>query len=102
MKTPGLLAALLVSLHATAHAAEKPNIIYILADDMGYAAIGPFGNTDMLPTFAKLAGAEPPRNRVIDGRDFSPPMFDPKSGRAWKSRNTSVPPERRLPTDGTP
>jgi arylsulfatase A-like enzyme len=38
------------------------------------------GNIDMLPTFAKLAGAEPPSDRVIDGRDFSPLMFDPKSG----------------------
>jgi arylsulfatase A len=38
------------------------------------------GNIDMLPTFAKLVGAEPPRDRVIDGRDFTSLMFDPKSG----------------------
>jgi arylsulfatase A-like enzyme len=38
------------------------------------------GNIDMLPTFAKLAGTEAPRDRVIDGRDISPLMFDPKSG----------------------
>jgi len=29
---------------------------------------------DLLPTFAKLAGAEPPRDRVIDGRDIWPLM----------------------------
>jgi arylsulfatase A-like enzyme len=38
------------------------------------------GNIDMLPTFAKLAGVEPPRDRMIDGRDISPLMLDPKSG----------------------
>ena len=38
------------------------------------------GNIDMLPTFAKLAGVETPRDRVIDGRDFTSLMFDPKAG----------------------
>jgi len=33
------------------------------------------GTIDMLPTIARLAGAEPPRDRVIDGRDISPLMF---------------------------
>lgn len=38
------------------------------------------GNIDILPTFAKLAGAETPQDRVIDGRDFTSLMFDPKAG----------------------
>jgi len=38
------------------------------------------GNIDMLPTLAKLVGATPPQDRVIDGRDVTPLMFDPKSG----------------------
>ena len=29
-------------------------------------------NFDLLPTFAALAGAEPPRDRILDGRDISP------------------------------
>ena len=29
----------------TSHAAEKPNIVLIFIDDMGYGDIGPFGNT---------------------------------------------------------
>jgi arylsulfatase A-like enzyme len=33
------------------------------------------GNIDMLPTFAKLTGTEPPQDRVIDGRDITPLMF---------------------------
>lgn len=30
------------------------------------------GTIDVLPTFAKLAGAEPPKDRLIDGRDIWP------------------------------
>ena len=33
------------------------------------------GNIDLLPTFAKLVGAEPPQDRVIDGRDITSLMF---------------------------
>jgi len=32
-------------------------------------------NMDLLPTFAKLAGTEPPTDRGIDGRDIWPLMF---------------------------
>ena len=38
------------------------------------------GNIDLLPTFAKLVGVEPAKDRVLDGRDITPLMFDPKSG----------------------
>jgi arylsulfatase A-like enzyme len=38
------------------------------------------GNIDLLPTFAKLVGAELAKDRVLDGRDISPLMFDPQSG----------------------
>ena len=42
------LAALYLSLawSASATAAEKPNIVFILADDMGYADLGCFGAPD--------------------------------------------------------
>lgn len=38
------------------------------------------GNIDLLPTFAKLVGAELPRDRVLDGREITSLMFDPQSG----------------------
>lgn len=38
------------------------------------------GNIDMLPTFARLVGIEPPRDRVIDGHDITSLMFNPKAG----------------------
>ncbi len=34
------------------------------------------GNVDMLPTFAKLSGGVMPKDRVIDGGDITPLMFD--------------------------
>jgi arylsulfatase A len=38
------------------------------------------GNIDLLPTFAKLVDVELAENRVLDGRDITPLLFDPKSG----------------------
>ena len=40
------------------------------------------GNIDMLPTFAKITGVELPKDRVIDGRDITPLMFEAKPGPA--------------------
>jgi arylsulfatase A len=37
------------------------------------------GNIDMLPTFAKIACAETPKDRVIDGRDITSLMFNPNA-----------------------
>jgi arylsulfatase A len=37
------------------------------------------GNIDLLPTFAKLVGIEPAKDRALDGRDISPLMFDPQA-----------------------
>ena len=36
---------------------------------------------DVLPTFAALAGLEPPRDRVIDGKDISPLLEKPETAR---------------------
>jgi arylsulfatase A-like enzyme len=35
---------------------------------------------DFLPTFARLAGAEPPDDRIIDGRDVSPLLLEDPAG----------------------
>lgn len=37
------------------------------------------GNIDVLPTLAKVIGAEAPKDRVIDGRDLSPLLADPSA-----------------------
>lgn len=38
----------------------------------GNVSSEPAANMDVLPTFARLAGVEPPRDRAIDGRDLWP------------------------------
>ena len=38
------------------------------------------GNIDILPTFAKLTGVEPAKDRVLDGRDITPLMFNSNAG----------------------
>lgn len=37
---------------------------------------------DLLPTFAKLAGGEPPRDRTIDGHDIAPLLFGDKDAKS--------------------
>ncbi len=48
----GLLVALLTT---TSGAAEQPNIVLILADDVGYTDIGPYGSEINTPTLSALA-----------------------------------------------
>lgn len=43
--------ALLSMLSSAVHAADKPNIIYILADDLGYGEIGSYGETKINTPF---------------------------------------------------
>src|SRR6478672_12591325 len=51
-----LSAALLAREARSADAADKPNIIFILADDMGYGDIGPFGSTtNRTPNLDRMA-----------------------------------------------
>ena len=40
---------------------------------------------DFLPTFAKLAGAKVPTDRIIDGKDISALMTDPKAKTPYKT-----------------
>ena len=46
----------LAAAFSTAAAAGKPNILLILADDMGYSDIGPFGSEIKTPALDSLAG----------------------------------------------
>ena len=40
------------------------------------------GNIDVLPTLAKVFGAEPPKDRILDGRDLGPLLADPNAAPA--------------------
>jgi hypothetical protein len=41
--------------HSTEGAAERPNIVVILAEDMGYSDIGPYGGSIHTPALYRLA-----------------------------------------------
>ncbi len=46
--------------------------------------------TDLLPTFAEVAGAKPPQSVTFDGRSFAPQLCGRKARRAnGSSSNTS-------------
>lgn len=50
------LLAVLLALVCTAHAARKPNIVFVLVDDMGYADLGCYGAKDIrTPHIDRLA-----------------------------------------------
>ncbi len=50
---------------------EKPNILFIFADDVGQEVNDLVDFSDLLPTFLDLAGATLPAGRELDGVSFA-------------------------------
>jgi arylsulfatase A-like enzyme len=55
LRALGLAAGLLSSACIPARAADRPNILLIMADDMGYSDISPYGSEIFTPNLARLA-----------------------------------------------
>ena len=83
--TIALMAASLLAPLASVHAAEpsKPNIVVVLADDLGWGDTSPYGNTEIkTPNLARLAAqgvrftqfysacgvCSPSRSAILTGR----------------------------------
>jgi uncharacterized sulfatase len=77
------LIALIGFLHGSAHAAEagKPNLIVILADDLGWADLGCYGNTfNETPNIDRLAGQGMRFTQFYAGPVCSPTRANLQSG----------------------
>ena len=79
-------AFLLAFLAAPLHAVEKPNIVFILADDLGYADVGCYGQRDYTtPNIDRLA---------TEGLKFTESVGINVTPSVW------VPTERTVPAAG--
>src|SRR5688500_8858041 len=76
---------LLISFTTTAHAAERPNIVVILADDFGFGSVGCYGPTGLAtPHLDRLAKEERRfTNGYANGSVCSPTRYGLLTGRYY-------------------
>lgn len=95
--------AALCFVYATAAAAVRPNIIFILADDLGYGDIGSFGQEKIrTPNLDKLAREGMRLTRHYAGSPVCAPsrcvlMTGKHPGHAWVRNNREAKPEGQTP-----
>jgi arylsulfatase A len=92
MKWVGLTLALLV---ANGVAAERPNIVFILADDLGFNQIGAYGETPIkTPNLDRLAGQGIKFTQAYSGNTVCSPsrvsLFTGRDGRLMENNSNTV------------
>ena len=97
------LAALAVMAGPAVAAPEKPNVVFILADDLGYAELGAYGQAKIrTPRIDRLAAEGMRFTRNYSGNAVCAPsrcvlMTGKHPGKAFIRNNQSVPPEGQYP-----
>ncbi|MDO6693286.1 sulfatase-like hydrolase/transferase [Aliiglaciecola sp. 3_MG-2023] len=96
-KVMGALASVLLSVSAaaTSYAAEKPNIIFILTDDLGFNQIGAYGNTPIkTPNLDKMASNGIRFDQAYAGNTVCSPsrvsLFTGRDGRFMSNNSNTV------------
>jgi len=74
-----LLSALLCALCGFAFAADKPNIVVILVDDMGFSDLGCYGSEIPTPNLDALAEGRRALHAVLQHRHAAAPRAPPCS-----------------------
>lgn len=98
-----LLLCLLLLLPARLTAAEKPNVIFILADDLGYRELGSYGQEKIKTPYLDALAAQGMRfTRTYSGNAVCAPsrcvlMTGQHPGHATVRDNASVEPEGQFP-----
>ncbi len=99
-----LVFALLVTVHTTkAHASQKPNVVLILADDLGYRELGSFGQQLIrTPNLDRLAEQGMKLTQHYCGNAVCAPsrcvlLTGKHPGHAFVRDNRSTPPEGQQP-----
>ncbi len=98
-----LLAATKASSSRTGAAAGKPNVIYIMADDLGYGELGCYGQKKIrTPNIDRLAAQGMRFTQFYAGAPVCAPsrcvlLTGKHLGHAYVRNNCSVPPEGQLP-----
>src|SRR6186713_2678221 len=104
----GLAIATLLGWHSTVNAAERPNIVFLFADDLGYGDVGAFGQTKIkTPNLDQLAKEGMRLTQCYAGNAVCAPsrcvlMTGLHPGHAQVRNNREVQPEGQHPLlDGT-
>lgn len=94
-KLVGVISSLLLSVSAVVSAADKPNILFILTDDLGFNQIGAYGNTPIkTPNLDKMANNGIRFDQAYAGNTVCSPsrvsLFTGRDGRYMSNNSNTV------------